>query len=154
MRSGPERRRRVPATGFQLRRGTSIRRSSRLPARGGPGTWTRDRNIAPVHPPEYGSTQFLAEMHEVYDVSQNLTEEQKRIAEYWADGAGTVTPPGHWNAIAIDLVREAGRSTLRTTRLFSVLNTAQADRSDNEVGLRLGRRVGQVAVEAYHVPTP
>jgi hypothetical protein len=27
-------------------------------------------------------------------------------------------------------------------------------RSDNEVGLTLGRRVGRVAVEAYHVPTP
>jgi hypothetical protein len=26
--------------------------------------------------------------------------------------------------------------------------------SDNEVGLKLGRRVGQVAVEAYHVPAP
>jgi hypothetical protein len=27
-------------------------------------------------------------------------------------------------------------------------------RSDNEVGLNLGRRIGQVAVEAYHVPSP
>jgi hypothetical protein len=26
-------------------------------------------------------------------------------------------------------------------------------RSDNEVGLTLGRRVGQVAIEAYHVPS-
>jgi membrane-associated phospholipid phosphatase len=204
-------------------------------------TWNLDKGsqYRPGPPPEYGSTQFLAEMHEVYDVSQNLTAEQKRIADYWADGAGTVTPPGHWNVIAIGLVREAGWSTLRTTRLFSVLNTAQADafiacwdakftywsirpvtairrlidedwlpylvtppfpsypsghsttsgaastvlsaffpakddeltamaeeaaisrlyagihyRSDNEVGLTLGRRVGQVAVEAYHVPTP
>jgi hypothetical protein len=27
-------------------------------------------------------------------------------------------------------------------------------RSDNEVGLTLGRRVGQVPVQAYHVPSP
>jgi hypothetical protein len=204
-------------------------------------TWNLDKGsqYRPGPLPEYGSSQFLAEMHQVYDVSQNLTEEQKQIANYWADGAGTVTPAGHWNVIAIDLVREAGWSTLRTTRLFSVMNTAQADafiacwdtkftywsirpikairreidpnwlpylvtppfpsypsghsttsgaastvlsaffpaqddklaamaeeaaisrlyasihyRSDNEVGLALGRRVGQVAVEAYHVPTP
>jgi hypothetical protein len=31
----------------------------------------------PDPPPEYGSSQFVAEMQEVYDVSQNLTEEQK-----------------------------------------------------------------------------
>ena len=44
-------------------------------------------------------------MREVYEVSQALTDEQKRIAEFWADGAGTVTPPGHWNQIALDLIR-------------------------------------------------
>ena len=41
----------------------------------------------------------------MYQISQNLTAEQKAIADYWADGAGTVTPPGHWNVIAIDLLR-------------------------------------------------
>jgi membrane-associated phospholipid phosphatase len=67
-------------------------------------------------------------MNEVYAVSQTLTDEQKRIAEYWADGAGTATPAGHWNLIAVDLLRAAaGWSTLRTARLFAALNTAQAD---------------------------
>jgi hypothetical protein len=204
-------------------------------------TWNLDKGsqFRPGPPPEYGNREFLAEMKEVYQVSQNLTEEQKRIANYWADGAGTVTPPGPRNVIAINLVSDAGWSTLRTARLFSVLNTAQADafiacwdakftywsirpitairrlidpnwnsyiitppfpsyvsghsttsgaastvlsaffpsqgdelaamaeeaaisrlyggihyQSDNEVGLKLGRRVGQVAVEAYHVPAP
>jgi hypothetical protein len=63
----------------------------------------------------------------VYQISQTLTDEQKRIADYWADGAGTVTPHGHWNVIAIDLLRDAGWSTLCTARPFAVLNTAQAD---------------------------
>jgi membrane-associated phospholipid phosphatase len=70
----------------------------------------------------------LAEMNEVYAVSQTLTDEQKRIADYWADGAGSVTPSGHWNLIAVDLVRDAPDwPTLRTARLFATLNTAQAD---------------------------
>jgi hypothetical protein len=92
-------------------------------------TWNLDTGsqFRPGPPPAYGSAQFLAEMNEVYSVSLTLTAEQKRIADLWADGAGTVTPPGHWNVIALDLVRGAGWLTLRTARLFAALNTAQAD---------------------------
>jgi membrane-associated phospholipid phosphatase len=96
------------------------------------GTW-RTWNLMngsafrPGSPPAYGSAQFLAEMNEVYDVSQTLTDEQKRIANYWADGAGTATPPGHWSLIAVDLVDGGGWSTLRSARVFAALNTAQAD---------------------------
>jgi PAP2 superfamily len=96
------------------------------------GTW-RTWNLRsgsqfrPGPPPPYGSAQFLAETREVYDVSRNLTDEQKRIVDLWADGAGTFTPPGHWNVIAIDLLRDAGWSTVRQARLFATLNTAQAD---------------------------
>jgi hypothetical protein len=85
--------------------------------------------VSPGPPPAYGSAWFTAELNEVYAVSQTLTDEQRRIADFWADGPGTVTPPGHWNLIAIDLVREAGWSTLRTSRLFSALNTARPTRS-------------------------
>jgi membrane-associated phospholipid phosphatase len=96
------------------------------------GTWRtwnlrRGSQFRPGPPPAYGSARFRAELNEVYAVSRGLTDEQRRIADFWADGAGTVTPPGHWNMIAIALVRESGWSTLRASRLFSALNTAQAD---------------------------
>ena len=96
------------------------------------GTW-QTWNLAsgaqfrPSPPPAFGSPQFFAENQEVYAISLSLTDEQKRIADYWADGPGTVTPPGHWNVIALDLVREADWGTLATARLFAALNTAQAD---------------------------
>jgi hypothetical protein len=92
-------------------------------------TWTlrNGSQFRPGPPHTYGSRAFLDELHEVYDVSQNLTDEQRRIADFWADGPGTVTPPGHWNAIATDLVEHADWPTLRSSRLFAVLNTAQAD---------------------------
>jgi membrane-associated phospholipid phosphatase len=92
-------------------------------------TWNlRDGSqFRPAPPPTYGSSRFLAEAQEVYAVSKTLTAEQKRIADYWADGAGTVTPPGHWNRIALDLVAATNWPTLRASRLFSALNTAQAD---------------------------
>jgi PAP2 superfamily len=78
-------------------------------------------------PPRPGSARYAAELREVYAVSRSLTAEQRRIAAFWADGPGTVTPPGHWNQIALELVRAGGLSTLRTARLFATLNTAQAD---------------------------
>ncbi len=96
------------------------------------GTW-RTWNLRsgsqyrPGPPPAYGSPEFLAEAREVYEVSRNLTAEQRRIADVWADGPGSVTPPGHWNEVALDLVGAAGWSTVRQTRLFATLNTAQAD---------------------------
>jgi membrane-associated phospholipid phosphatase len=83
--------------------------------------------IDPGPPPTYGSAHLTAEMNDIYTVSQTLTDEQRRIADYWADGPGTVTPPGHWNRIALGLVEEANWSTLGSSRLFAVLNTAQAD---------------------------
>jgi len=81
----------------------------------------------PPPPPAYGSAEFVAETREVWSVSQRLTAEQTRIAAYWADGAGTVTPPGHWNQIAIGLLPRSGRSTVTDTRMFAALNSAQAD---------------------------
>ena len=38
-----------------------------------------------------------------------------------------MTPPGHWNRIALERVRAEGLSTRRAARVFAALNTAQAD---------------------------
>ena len=96
------------------------------------GTWRtwnvrNGSQLRPVPPPAFGSPGYLAEVREVYQVNKKLTPDQKRIADFWADGAGSVTPPGHWNRIALDLVRAASLPTLRASLLFSALNTAQAD---------------------------
>lgn len=45
-------------------------------------------------------SQFKEQAKEIINISAGLTEKQKAIAEYWADGAGTYTPPGHWCEIA------------------------------------------------------
>jgi membrane-associated phospholipid phosphatase len=92
-------------------------------------TWNLEsgRQFRPPPPPAYGSPQFESETNEVYRVWLSLTDEQRRIAAYWSDGAGTVTPPGHWNLIALDLLRSASWDTLRSTYLLAALNTAQAD---------------------------
>jgi membrane-associated phospholipid phosphatase len=81
----------------------------------------------PGPPPAYGSPEYAREVAEVYQVSLSLTVEQKRIADYWADGAGTVTPPGHWNQIALDLIGTHRVSDPDAARVLAALNTAQAD---------------------------
>lgn len=96
------------------------------------GTWrtwnlTSGSQFRPPPPPAFGSAQFLAELDEVHAVAQSLTAEQKRIVDFWADGPGTATPPGHWNAVALELIRGRNLSTRAAARLFATLNTAQAD---------------------------
>lgn len=48
---------------------------------------------------------------EVYDVSKKLTQEQKNIALFWADGGSTLTPPGHHFNIA-NIVLKKEKATL------------------------------------------
>jgi membrane-associated phospholipid phosphatase len=83
--------------------------------------------LRPPAPPRPGEPAFEAELREVYDVSQNLTPQQREIALFWADGPGTFTPPGHWNEIALQLVRGHALDTAAAARVFAVLNTAEAD---------------------------
>lgn len=78
-------------------------------------------------PPAYGSPQFLAEATEVRDIGNGLTEDQKRIATYWAGGRGTPLPPGIWNQIALDEVKKVRHSTPQVARTFALLNAAEAD---------------------------
>ena len=83
--------------------------------------------LRPPPPPRPGEPAFEADLQEVYRVSQTLTPEQRAIALFWADGPGTFTPPGHWNAIALELVRAHALDTAAAARVFAVLNTAEAD---------------------------
>lgn len=105
------------------------------PPFGGPvGTWQTWvmespgalRNVVPG-PLEYGSPGFMAELNEVVDLQENLTQEQREKAFFWADGSGTATPAGHWNEIASQLVRDYGLGSAATARLFAALNVAEAD---------------------------
>jgi hypothetical protein len=51
-------------------------------------------------PARYGSAQYVSQARDLIDVSAGLTDEQKMIAEYWADGPRTELPPGQWNLFA------------------------------------------------------
>jgi PAP2 superfamily len=63
----------------------------------------------PQAPPLFSksvNSDFYNYALEVFNQVKNNTPEQKKIALYWADGGGTITPPGHSIAITKQLVEE------------------------------------------------
>jgi hypothetical protein len=56
--------------------------------------------IAAFGPARFGSARFLHQAHDLITLSANLTDRQKMIAEYWANGPHTELPPGHWDLFA------------------------------------------------------
>ena len=81
----------------------------------------------PPPPPSTGSQQMKDEVAEVKQVAGHTTREQLAIAQKWNDGAGTYSPPGHWNDIALEYVRDAKMSEVRAARVFALLNMAMHD---------------------------
>src|SRR3989440_8480168 len=85
----------------------------------------------PPGPPPLDSQQYAADYNEVKElgaaVGSTRTEDQTEIALFWADGAGTETPPGHWNSIAQIIADAQGNTLEENARLFALLNIAMAD---------------------------
>ena len=52
---------------------------------------------SPTGPAKYGSQAYEAQARALLALSAGLTDEQKMIAEYWADGPHSELPPGHWD---------------------------------------------------------
>jgi hypothetical protein len=55
---------------------------------------------SPVGPATFGSDLYRAQAQALLEISAGLTDEQKMIAEYWADGPNSELPPGHWDLFA------------------------------------------------------
>jgi hypothetical protein len=81
----------------------------------------------PPPPPSTTSQQMKDETAEVKRTVDHLTSAQLAIAQKWNDGAGTYSPPGHWNDVALEYVRDARMSEVRAARVFALLNMALHD---------------------------
>ena len=81
----------------------------------------------PVPPPSTKSVQFANEVAEVKKFSQNASRKEMEIVTFWADGVGTYTPPGHWNAIAADAFVPQNYSEVRWARNMALLNLTLMD---------------------------
>jgi hypothetical protein len=82
-------------------------------------------------PPSPDTSAFKSNLEEVKRIGERnsvvRTQDQTEIALFWADGAGTVTPPGHWNQIAADIIRQKNLDTVDAARVMALLNLALAD---------------------------
>ncbi|MFV5690955.1 phosphatase PAP2 family protein [Flavobacterium sp. LT1R49] len=81
----------------------------------------------PVPPPSTKSEQFAKELAEIKNYGTNPSRKNMQIVTFWADGVGTYTPPGHWNAIASESFVEQNYSEVRWARNMALLNIAMMD---------------------------
>jgi membrane-associated phospholipid phosphatase len=85
----------------------------------------------PAGPPALATAAYAASYNEVKSLggkkSARRTQDQTQIALFWADNAGTATPPGHWNEIAQTVARQRRLSLTENARMFALLNMSLAD---------------------------
>jgi hypothetical protein len=82
-------------------------------------------------PPALDSAEYATAFNETKTLgrvdSTVRTADQTEIAQFWANGGGTATPPGHWNSIAQRIAAAQGNTLVEKARLFALLNIAEAD---------------------------
>jgi hypothetical protein len=78
-------------------------------------------------PAKYASAEYLQQAEELIALTAGLTDRQKMISEYWADGPDTEQPPGHWLRFA-QFVSARDHHTLDDdVKMFFALSNAMLD---------------------------
>lgn len=83
--------------------------------------------LRPGPPPSTSSDQMKQETAEIYDMVKSPKSKEIELVHFWADGAGTYTPPGHWNAIAAEDFISQNFSEVRWARNMALLNMSLMD---------------------------
>src|SRR6185503_6889693 len=109
------------------------------PAFANPATpyWGNNRNIISgsinsthcVSPIVYSTepaSEFYQMVKEVYDASQNLTNDQKAMAMFWRDVPG-VSSPGHWLSILQQVIKQKGSDLTQAALAYALTGTATND---------------------------
>lgn len=89
---------------------------------------SRDQ-FMPAPPAKFGSEAFAEQVREIVELSANLTDRHKAIAEYWSAGVATESPPGHWMVLA-QFVAQRDRHTIdQDVQMYFALSNALLDAS-------------------------
>ncbi len=83
--------------------------------------------LAQFGPALYGSETYLQQSKHLIIISANLTDEQKMIAEYWANGPRTELPPGHWDLFGEFVSRRDHHTVDDDAKMFFALTNAIFD---------------------------
>jgi hypothetical protein len=83
--------------------------------------------LARFGPATAGTREFLEQAEELVEKSANLTDRQKVIAEYFADGPNSELPPGHWDLFAQFVSARDHHDVDEDAKLFFALTNAIFD---------------------------
>jgi len=73
--------------------------------------------------------RYVRQAREILDLSASLTDEEKMMVEYWADGPLSETPPGHWCLFAQFVSARDHHSVDDDVKMFFALTNALLDAS-------------------------
>ena len=94
-----------------------------------PFALTSAEQFMPPPPAPVQSGEFRRQVQELINVQARLTDRQKVIAEYWADGPTLESTPGHWCTIAQYVSRRDGHTLDEDVKLFFGVANAVLDAS-------------------------
>jgi membrane-associated phospholipid phosphatase len=100
-----------------------------------------------LSPPPFASDQYFLALKEVVKINREIlattpslsaseiaagtlatpSDPRYAIAKFWVAGHGSVTPPGHWNQIAMEELKAEKMTDLQALKLFATLNVGLAD---------------------------
>jgi hypothetical protein len=80
-------------------------------------------------PARAGTRRLLQQAEELIEISARLSDREKVIAQYWADGPNSELPPGHWCLFAAFVSRRDGHDLDADVVLYFALTNALLDAS-------------------------
>lgn len=83
--------------------------------------------LRPGPPPSAKSAEMALQTQGALNEIKSPTREQMRIVQFWADGVGTYTPAGHWDAIGAEDFISQNFSEVRWARNMALLNMSLMD---------------------------
>ncbi len=92
-----------------------------------PFALTAGNQFRPTPPKALGTPEFTAQAQRVIDAQTGLTQQQKVVAEYWADGPDTELPPGHWALFGQFVSERDNNDDDKDVRMFFALTNALMD---------------------------
>jgi hypothetical protein len=92
-----------------------------------PFALTSADQFRPPPPALFPHGRYRAQAEELIRMSATLSDREKAISEYWADGPNTVLPPGHWLLFGRHVSLRDGHTLDDDVQLFFILANAVFD---------------------------
>jgi hypothetical protein len=92
-----------------------------------PFALTSSSQFRPPPPAIAGSPEYLAQAQQILDYSANLTDDQKVLTEYWADGPNSELPPGHWCLFGDFISQQNNQDLDADVKMFFLVSNAVMD---------------------------